>query len=148
MDLLLNRITMSLMWRHCNGSNEISQIARFKGPTWVLSSAPDGPHVGPMNLAIRDVDKSQGSHTHKRWRGATVCLTISACSSNRMAHDMCSLSFILTLVILLDNFDGLVQGCSNWSACNSVVQGCCTRSQIDGLVQDCSNSNALAMESL
>ena len=23
------------------------------GPTWVLS-APDGPHVGPMNLAIRD----------------------------------------------------------------------------------------------
>ena len=22
------------------------------GPTWVLS-APDGPHVGPMNLAIR-----------------------------------------------------------------------------------------------
>ena len=26
------------------------------GPTWVLS-APDGPHVGPMNLAIRD-------HTH------------------------------------------------------------------------------------
>ena len=24
------------------------------GPTWVLS-AQDGPHVGPMNLAIRDV---------------------------------------------------------------------------------------------
>ena len=24
------------------------------GPTWVLS-APDGPHVGPMNLALRDV---------------------------------------------------------------------------------------------
>ena len=23
------------------------------GPTWALS-APDGPHVGPMNLAIRD----------------------------------------------------------------------------------------------
>ena len=23
------------------------------GPTWVLS-APDGPHVGPVNLAIRD----------------------------------------------------------------------------------------------
>ena len=26
------------------------------GPTWVLS-APDGPHVGPMNLAIRVVSK-------------------------------------------------------------------------------------------
>ena len=24
------------------------------GPTWVLS-APDGPHVGPMNIAIMDV---------------------------------------------------------------------------------------------
>ena len=24
------------------------------GPTWVLP-APDGPHVGPMNLAIRDI---------------------------------------------------------------------------------------------
>ena len=34
---------------------ESSQIAKFMGanmgPTWVLS-APDGPHVGPMNLAI------------------------------------------------------------------------------------------------
>ena len=30
------------------------QIAKFMGPTWVLS-APDGPHVGPMNLAIRGV---------------------------------------------------------------------------------------------
>ena len=28
------------------------------GPTWVLS-APDGPHVGPMNLAVRVVI---GSH--------------------------------------------------------------------------------------
>ena len=32
------------------------------GPTWVLSahlwvlSAPDGPHVGPMNFAIRDLN--------------------------------------------------------------------------------------------
>ena len=25
------------------------------GPTWVLLSAPDGPHVGPMNLAVRVV---------------------------------------------------------------------------------------------
>ena len=31
---------------------DTSQIAKFMGPTWVLS-APDGPHVGPMNLAIR-----------------------------------------------------------------------------------------------
>ena len=32
------------------------------GPTWVLS-APDGPHVGPMNLAITDLTSMQvGSH--------------------------------------------------------------------------------------
>ena len=30
------------------------------GPTWVLS-APDGPHVGPTNLAIRDVIHSSHS---------------------------------------------------------------------------------------
>ena len=35
-------------------------------PTWVLS-APDGPHIGPMNLTIRDVYKAE---------------TIQWCSSN------------------------------------------------------------------
>ena len=29
------------------------------GPTWVLQ-APDGPHVGPMNLAIRDMKAGSG----------------------------------------------------------------------------------------
>ena len=33
------------------------------GPTWVLS-APDGPHVGPMNLAIRDIMCQQTSHCY------------------------------------------------------------------------------------
>ena len=33
------------------------------GPTWVLS-APDGPHVGPMNLAIRDVHYSWDALFH------------------------------------------------------------------------------------
>ena len=32
----------------------MTKIARFMGPTWVLS-APDGPHVGPMSLAIRGI---------------------------------------------------------------------------------------------
>ena len=30
------------------------------GPTWVLS-APDGPHVGPMNLAIREYTYNQAA---------------------------------------------------------------------------------------
>ena len=35
------------------------------GPTWVLS-APDGPHVGPMNLATRVVasDSQISCHTY------------------------------------------------------------------------------------
>ena len=32
------------------------------GPTWVLS-APDRPHVGPMNLAIRDILQQYIVHT-------------------------------------------------------------------------------------
>ena len=34
---------------HCDNS---TKITKFMGPTWVLS-APDEPHVGPMNLYIR-----------------------------------------------------------------------------------------------
>ena len=36
-----------------SGFRKLPQIAKYMGLTWVLS-APDGPHVGPMNLAIRD----------------------------------------------------------------------------------------------
>ena len=32
-------------------------------PIWVLS-APDGPHVGPMNLAIWDRTVLSGNYTH------------------------------------------------------------------------------------
>ena len=32
------------------------------GPTWVLST-PDGPHVGPMNLAIRGTPSSTSLYT-------------------------------------------------------------------------------------
>ena len=33
------------------------------GPTWVLS-APDGPHVGPMNLAIVVIDIDATSYVY------------------------------------------------------------------------------------
>ena len=35
------------------------------GPTWVLL-APDGPHVGPINITIRDVNKITGSSSYTR----------------------------------------------------------------------------------
>ena len=64
--MLLWNITHDLFNPHWNilnsGDALLTQIAKFTrptwgqhganmGPTWVLS-APDGPHVGPMNLAI------------------------------------------------------------------------------------------------
>ena len=36
------------------------------GPTWALS-APDGPHVGPMNLAIMGVDQTVTTATGPGW---------------------------------------------------------------------------------
>ena len=54
------------------------------GPTWVLS-APDGPHVGPMNLAIREVTISLA--TRVKW--VTDILFVSSqsmqyCARNKM----------------------------------------------------------------
>ena len=44
-------------------------------PTWVLS-APDGPHVGPMNLAVRVVidKRTHGQHRQRQYPGATTGL--------------------------------------------------------------------------
>ena len=47
------------------------------GPTWVLS-APDGPHVGPINLAIRDVvRKKPDTKEVKLMRGQFVHIMMS-----------------------------------------------------------------------
>ena len=43
------------------GNNPDSKVhGADMGPSWVLS-APDGPHVGPMNLAIRELFKEPSS---------------------------------------------------------------------------------------
>ena len=39
-------------YTHMNNEPESKVHGAIIGPTWVLS-APDGPHEGPMNLAIR-----------------------------------------------------------------------------------------------
>ena len=44
------------------------------GPTWVLS-APRGPHVGPMNLAIRDGIEELTHHQFNQW--LVPCLALS-----------------------------------------------------------------------
>ena len=42
------------IWVKWNSTPDSKVRGANMGPTWVLS-APDGPHVGPMNLAIRDL---------------------------------------------------------------------------------------------
>ena len=44
----------SVFMPRCHHHYQTAQKTNFMGPTWVLS-APDGPHDGPMNLAIREV---------------------------------------------------------------------------------------------
>ena len=48
---------------HCT-----TQRAKFMGPTWGppawVMSVPDGPHDGPMNLAIRVSNKTKGTRIH------------------------------------------------------------------------------------
>ena len=95
-------------------SNILSQIAKFMEPKWGPSgSAPDGPHVGPMNLAIRDISLitlrwwRQGRHMirvclettndtlHVLWHETRTICTISSllCNSpfiNIMQHHQCN----------------------------------------------------------
>ena len=49
-----------------NGHPDSNVHGANMGPTWVLS-APDGPHVGPMNLAIR---ACSGNH---KMKGCYLC---------------------------------------------------------------------------
>ena len=52
---------------HTIYANPDSKVHRANvGPTWVLS-APDGPHVGPMNLAIREDSKWFHGFFFQRW---------------------------------------------------------------------------------
>ena len=39
-----------------------SQIAKFMGATWGPPGSPDGPYVGPMDLAIRDIQQHLLNH--------------------------------------------------------------------------------------
>ena len=51
----------------CSLLSKATQIAKFMGPTmgptWVLS-APDRPHLGPTNLAIRALYHRLGTHSN------------------------------------------------------------------------------------
>ena len=61
-NILNSNIGISKVWASAVNGNDVVQYlipdskvhGAIMGPTWVLS-APDEPHVGPMNLAIREM---------------------------------------------------------------------------------------------
>ena len=71
------------------------------GPTWVLS-APDGPHVGPMNLAIRDGAQQNNDNRpmpmmHQISHNAPLCnRNVHICYKNGALWDMgwCIVGFV------------------------------------------------------
>ena len=72
----------------CNGSmsledKESKVYGAIMGPIWFLS-APDGPHVGPMNLAIRGIISHSGE----------ILLGDNRDSGNNMNHRKPSTSFV------------------------------------------------------
>ena len=78
-------VTLSIGWSPCLAmSSALFMIhsdskvhGANMGPTWILS-APDGPHVGPMNFAIRAVTRSS------RWRHQmeTFSALLAICAGN------------------------------------------------------------------
>ena len=67
------------------------------GPTWVLS-APDGPHVGPMNLAIRDNFATDDfDNLQTSYDTSTTQITLSCCSFSLWRHQMETRSALLAL---------------------------------------------------
>ena len=56
------------------------------GPTWVLS-APDGPHVGPMNLAIGCIFLNQGYRERRAYIASQLPLPNTVVDLWRLLYD-------------------------------------------------------------
>ena len=107
------------------------------GPTWVLS-APDGPHVGPMNPAIRDPNGDDGScftvcipsvviaTMTAVWERTSMSPTVDTWHSNWQVHigsSMLASSCIITLLLSLDT----VRLCEGKYILNYLVNVCIQR---------------------
>ena len=82
------------VWFHSNPDSKIH--GANMGPTWVLS-APDGPHVGPMNLAIRErTRRSENDNTPQpldQWTNSSfIGQQVGNCKSFTLTHYFADLS--------------------------------------------------------
>ena len=64
------------------------------GPTWVLS-APDGPHIGPINLAIRVESPGTECSPVSTWLIIICqCSECNSCKGSKVDHDLMALHCI------------------------------------------------------
>ena len=76
---------MCYTWMYPDSKFHMAQM----GPTWVLS-APGGPHVGPMNLAIRVLHGSWAACTHSIHQATSAsksCLLDQDCMTKNLLTD-------------------------------------------------------------
>ena len=89
------------------------------GPTWVLS-VPDGPHVGPMDLAIRGVAQFSNLNFYYAWTLAVWFITLSPKHSGKYHnrplscdHSSCS----SCSAIFPDTSSAILNDVICWSIC-------------------------------
>ena len=120
-DILLTTFSNAFSWKclncHCNPDSKVH--GANMGPTWVLS-APDGPHVGPMNFAIREFHCNM-------FLGFRLRVIIWHWTGNKLLSESMMSSLQMHICV------GQVLMCSIY---------------INGLAQDCSNYIANALELL
>ena len=101
------------------------------GPTWVLS-APDGPHIVPMDLAIRNVITYPCADLSKTLFGFQKYLTVSVDESHVTGR--CSMQKWILVIGHWDNFNIVVLSHSSSSKnYHSAVGSYCDGSYCDGL---------------
>ena len=99
------------------------------GPTWVLS-APDGPHVGPMNLAIRVImPPTLQLHLPQRFQNTIQTFKVIWLHERAemdveglgLLHQLRAISRDQLEGIARDSFDG--QGRLKWQKCLTMLKG-------------------------
>ena len=92
------------------------------GPTWVLS-APDGPHVGPINLAIRKNYRIEVTAVWFGWASYTTCVTRAISTSEYKQHILVWSSLIQALsrgLMVLSHYLGLCCLNGHLDACEHI----------------------------
>ena len=80
----------NMIWPHITDKQENKVHGANMGPTWALS-APDGPHGGPMNLAIRertDQDLSNKPRRVQQYFRHSIYLSFSGQNGSHFADDI------------------------------------------------------------